>query len=120
MQTEQQKERLYDQLARRIGVTDWRAGTGVDARSLCAKHGLAWNGPAEVDEAPRRPAPGKAADGVHVRKGLAKGGGPKRVSLSRCVYRWPMPVWAQAGRVTYPNSLSTWFWRRTAASPRAA
>lgn len=80
MQTEQEKEKLYDKLARRIGINDWRAGTGMDARALCAKYGMAWNGPSAAEEAPKRPAPGRGAGAGHVHKGLVKGGGPKRAS----------------------------------------
>lgn len=84
MQTEEQKEELYDRLARRIGVKDWRSGTGLDARTLAAQHGLKWSGPDTLVEEPQRPAPGKPQGGVHVRKGLAPGGGPARVLRIRC------------------------------------
>lgn len=81
MQSEAQKEKLYDRLARRIGVKDWRAGTGLDARALCAQHGVAWNGPGAAEQPQRRPASGKAGAGGRVRKGLTKGGGAKRAVL---------------------------------------
>ena len=82
MQTEAQKEKLYDKLARRIGVADWRAGTGLDPRALCAQHGVSWNGPDALPETLRRQPQGKPANGVHVRKGLVKGGGPARAPLT--------------------------------------
>nr|CAG9553000.1 UM005_0337.1 [Ulva compressa] len=80
--TEEQKEKLYDRLARRIGVADWRAGTGLDARALCAQHGVAWNGPQAEEQSQRRPPSGKAGSGVRVRKGLVKGGGAKQSGRS--------------------------------------
>lgn len=91
MQSEAEKEKLYDRLARRIAVQDWRVGTGLDARALCAKHGMAWNGPEAAEQPAQRPAHGKAGSGVRVRKGLVKGGGPKSVALSATAL-WPQPA----------------------------
>jgi hypothetical protein len=54
LQTPEQKEALFERLARQSPVADWRVEGGVDARALFGKHGLQWDGPQCA--APRAPA----------------------------------------------------------------
>lgn len=44
MQTSEEKEVLFEKLARRCTVTNWLAGVPVDAAALFARNGAIWTG----------------------------------------------------------------------------